>query len=643
MSSAGDSPPFDPNTYLEQIVEAFRRTSDNGLPPLIDRYALDGRFIHATDAEIRDRINEVANLWQRQAKMSTRAGIICRTLLAADNELRRTPGYQNPQWWRDQIAVAQPTDSRGEGPAEPPVHAATGDARGSAVEPGQQSEAKVSDAAAEPPPVVLPRPTGLQAEVMDDRVMVRWNEPTGIPTGVTFVVQRSVGTQIRQLRASQSNLSVEDRDPPAGRPLIYRVIASHADTGLRSVSQPLKVVFSPPVLKLSVRQARDGGVVGQWSAHQDLWRARAWRSNGDSSATASDSSELETRHEGFEDSQPPLGLQLYSVIPLYRDPDSGEIHQGPKTAVKVAVLEAPPLPVLVLDGGGQLESSTISVRWGELPAFTTLMLRRTADEPPGAPGNLLMAEEVDEIGELVASGLTGTTAIVSLPPGRWVLIPFAIAGDRAVRGGSKSIDVVPPMTSPEVLRVGPDVKVSWVWPAGMRLARLIWHAEGTDWSREITHNEYQRQGGVAFSRREAATVEIRGIVRSGSEVLMSAPATVKAPAQLPTVTFHAYKVRQLFGFRQSRNRRRMVIVADLPCTCSRLDIYVHAPDASRERDVVVKVMEVVDLGPDSPCDVTIHIPSAKQIERPCYISCRAESAHGVIRVDNFASRGREIS
>jgi hypothetical protein len=252
-----------------------------------------------------------------------------------------------------------------------------------------------------------------------------------------------------------------------------------------------------------------------------------------------------------------------------------------------------------------------------------------------------MLEESEQIGLPLfnGQGVTGTTAILALPAGRWVLIPLAVAGERAVRGDCLHVDVVPPVTVPEAVRNGPDVQVSWAWPEGLRLARVVWRAGGADIPREIARSEFQGRGSVTFRRPEAASIRITGVVRSGMDELTSAAVTVTAPAQLPTLT---YRVRRTGLLLPWSRRRRVVLTADLPCAGLHAVIYVHAPSRGPESDIELAVLDDLDLGPERSQGVMVTLPRVGEIARPCYLSCRATAGFGEVRVDQFASRGREI-
>ena len=90
-------------------------------------------------------------------------------------------------------------------------------------------------------------------------------------------------------------------------------------------------------------------------------------------------------------------------------------------------------------------------------------------------------------------------------------------------------------------------------------------------------------------------------------------------------------------------RRRVVLATDLPCVGLRAVIYVQPEDGDRGSDVELAVRDNLDFGPGRSQVVTVAIPRVGEIAGPCYLSCRATTGSGEVRVDNYFSRGRENS
>jgi hypothetical protein len=465
-----------------------------------------------------------------------------------------------------------------------------------------------------------------------------------VPADVSFRIERLNGTGARQFVAATPGTTIEDPSPPVGRPITYRVVAEHTASGAQSDAALLSVLLVPPVTDLAAAQVRDGRVVGHWRMHPDVWRVDVWRTLHGSPADRASGVTIQADASGFDDPQPPPGRYIYSVVPVYRDPDIDKTYRGRRAEVEVEVSDKPPRPRVSVDESRKHEPARVGLRWAELPDGVFLLVRGSAAEPAGAAGDLLMLAEADQVGSPVwnGQGFTGTTVNLVLPAGRWVLVPFAVGGGRAVRGDVLHVDVVPPVTLPEVIRNGPDVQVSWVWPNGLRLVRVVWRAVGVDVPREITKSEFQGRGSVTFRRSEAASIRITGVVRAGADELTSGTVTVAAPAQSPTLTYRVIRTPGILGLLPWSRRRRVILTTDLPCAGLRAVIYVHAPGDGRESDVQLAIRDDLDLGPGRSQEVLVTIPKAGEIARPCYLSCRANTGSGEVRVDHFASRGREI-
>lgn len=637
-------PDFDPETYIDRVLRPMGRGTDGSLPDVVVRYALDQFSPDAADQDLIRRVDEVVNLWLRQEEGGT-AGLAeaCRRCLVEDSRLREQAAYRDPRWWRGRI-----NDWRGFGQPDGASSAFPPPSGGHAERPSATEEPDQQPASEPPEPaetIELPPPTNLTATARDDRVILRWQGSPEAPADVSFAVERLTSTGARQFVGATPNTSIADLDPPGGRTVSYTVLAVQEATGARSAAALVEAVFTPPVTDLVAGQELDGRVAGHWKMHRDAWRAEAWRIPYGTAADRADGQLIQARKDGFDDPQPPPGRYIYRVAPVYRDQDVDQTYRGRPAEAEVEVFDEPPQPHVSVAGSGEHEPARVALRWGELPDGMFLLMRCSAVEPAGAAGELLMVDRAKRLGMPVWSGqgFTGTTANLALPAGRWVLIPFAVAGVRAVRGNCLNVDVIPPVRSPEAVRNGPNVQVSWVWPEGLRLARLVWRAEGADgFSREITRSEFQSGGGMTFERSEAASIRITGVVRSGADELTSAAVTVTAEAQRPTLTYHVKPIPGLAGRLPWSRRRRVVLLTDLHCVGLRAVIYVHAPSAGRESDIELAVSDDLTLGPGRSQDVTVTIPTADEMARPCYISCRATTGSGEVRVDDFASTGREI-
>lgn len=667
---------FDGNEYTERLLRPIRIGSV--LPSLVDRYALDRRHLNMADREVLGWIEQVVILWRRQADQGVATiAEACVHLLEEDEGLRRAPGYREAEWWREKIRAAKPADdsparhrvvgtlgeprretAQEQAPGAAPSHApqpptdprtpqvpdapARADDRPSSANPASGAGAGQSSSA------VL----DLTSEQRDDRVIIRWQAPRGVSNAMGFIVERQgPGTERRRWRVSGTVF--EDRDPPAGQRVVYRVAMQDSEQGVSSGVR-VSVIFTPPVSGIVTQQV-SSGVVGRWRPRQEVSETRVWRTIAGSSTDSADSEPVQSRVDGFHDGGVPPGQYVYSVIPVYRHPDGQTTYPGTCRRVPVEVVEwrPPPTPRVVVDEI-QRGAAQIALRWDQLPSGTSLLLRRVAEEPTGAPGDVLTVENACRVGESVEGGvaLEGNSARLTLPAGHWLLVPFSVAGTLAVRGHSLAVVIVPPVSNPEAVRDGPNVQVSWEWPEGVSLARVVWRTSGAELPREVTYSEYHRLGFVAFRSSETTEAEISGVFRSGSGELRSTPVTAAVAAQTPTLTFHVHRVWpwQLRRIRPYRPHglhwycatRRIIFTADLPCTGLRLEVCVRSPGDGPGSEVRVRVIEDLDLGPDRPHEVTLTIPDLNSTDRQHYLACRAETMSGPVRVNEYASTGREI-
>jgi hypothetical protein len=637
-------PAFDPANYIDTVLRPLGREGSGKLPDLVVRYALDQWPPEASDEDLMTQIDQVVDLWRRQEEGGT-AGLAeaCARCLVEDDKLRHQAAYLDPRWWRGRIREGQGLGQLSDlddldqlnGQRPEPTSPSSDDAVPSADDTARNRQ---------PPPPELPPPAGLTVATGDDCVILRWQAPPAAPADTKFTIERLSGTGTWQFLAATPGTTMEDTEPLAGRAVTYRVLAEHAPSGARSNPAFAEVLFTPPVTDLAAEQVRDGSVVGRWRTHPDTGSVDVRRTPRSSQAHQASGTTIPTQAGGFVDPHPSPGRYVYSIEALYLDPDTDQTYRGRPAEVEVEVFDEPPQPWVSLGESREHESARVTLRWSVLPDDMFLLMRRSAMEPAGVAGDLLMLAEAEQVGLPLfnSKGITGTTANLALPAGRWVLIPFAVACRRAVRGDCLHVDVVPPVTVPEAVRNGRDVQVSWAWPSGLRLARVVWRADGVDVLREIARSEFQGRGSVTFRRPEAASIRITGLVRSGVDELISAVVTVTAPSQLPTLTYRVRRVPSLPGLLPWSRRRRVVLATDLPCAGLRAVIYVHAPSRGQECDIELAVLDDLDLGPDRSHHVMVTLPKAGEIVRPCYLSCRATAGFGEVRVDQFASRGREI-
>ncbi|MEV4346692.1 hypothetical protein AB0J83_19705 [Actinoplanes sp. NPDC049596] len=120
---------FDAARYDREVLRPLRGTHGH-LPPgdLLARYAVDPAM---EAAELARHLTEIRAWWRERARAPDFRAEVCKLLIRADEELRRTSGdaLDDPAWWREQAHLSPVTEEPGPGsPADAPA-AAEGPAR----------------------------------------------------------------------------------------------------------------------------------------------------------------------------------------------------------------------------------------------------------------------------------------------------------------------------------------------------------------------------------------------------------------------------------------------------------------------------------------------------------------------------------
>ena len=423
-----------------------------------------------------------------------------------------------------------------------------------------------------------------------------------------------------------------------------------ADSDVQPPRMQTAAVFMLLVAGLFASQVSDGGVMGRWRTRANLHeRRRGGRRPGHRPTRLTPRWSRHASMASTTGIRPPAFILTAScrstgirraawptgANPQYRRP-------GRRPAAATAAGKRP---------RPARRNLAVALRWDPLPPGVSLLLRQAATDPAGAAGDSLTLEEARNVGKRVADGqaLGATTVEVALPAGSWIIIPFAVAGNLAVRGHAVTVDVVPAVTLPEAIRNGPDVHVSWDWPEGLTMARVVCRAGGVDRPREVTLHEFRRHGRVTFQVRDAAEVHIHGLVRRGAELLVSAPATARAPAQTPTLTYRVYRVRpwqvsrtrpyRVDGPRRSSATRRVILTVDMPCTGLTVELFANTPDGDRDSEVALTEIRDLELGPGRPHEVILTLPDLSAMDRPA--TCTAGRKLCQVRLWSTMSTARD--
>jgi predicted amidohydrolase len=644
---------FDAEIYMEKVIRAIR--PDRPLPGLAERYAL-GRDL--TGEAVVERVKEVVELWKRQQKSPvTSIGDAVGRLLTDHAGLAVEGDMESASWWRRKLASGSAPGTRRPDPpvlqrptSGIPFPAATVKiVVAPDTDPEPVAKPKLAEPTDELPPPdpllefadleaisarALPPPGKPQMKRTSSGVALKWSAPPVEPGSVRYLVRRA-GLETPHETEDTSWL---DGSPPVGIPLQYVVTALSMIDGARSQAAGDPIIYAPPVTDCAIQVTRTGGVEGSWRPPPEAAAVEVRRTVGEPSADTSKGVLIPVDGNTFSDPDPPAGQVLYDLVPVYPRV-GGTQYRGVPAEIAVEIIATPQPPNVT--SVEVTDDSRIILECDELPTDVRLVLVRVLAEPPGKPGDILLAGELPEFGagvELTRSDRRGCATEPQLT-GVAVYVPFAAAGVRMVRGEPMRVAVIPPVRHLEAVRNDNVATVSWGWPLGIQLARVTF-GEGELRTQEITRFDYKRRGGIEYREPEEAGVVVVGALRVGAEILLGVPASTTIPARPVIVTYSVERVGLArLGW---ASRRTVTVRSNQPCRDVRIEIYLHSPKSGTERDVRLKEIHAPFIGPHSPYRVTVVLDGV-HLHRPYYVSVRAHSPSAELVVDVSGSTGREVA
>jgi hypothetical protein len=626
------------------------------LPPIRVRYAIAANM---PDERLIARVHEVVELWnrQRETEIPTIADAVER-LLNEHVEFSLDGDVESPVRWRELLRsparprIPQtPPEDTGPAPAEARLP------RPDDVEPAGEVPA-ASEPQAEPentdypapgevgeevledqPPVPVPEVAGAQAsmapptdidlQITDDGVALRWSTPADSTGDVRYVVTRPGLMSGRVINET----TWFDGEPPAGQKFRYRITAVSGDGIRRSHAVTAQVLYAPKVTNYRWWMTRTGEVHAELRPPTHALAVEVRRTSGEPSANPAVGVHMDVRDNVFVDPAPPPGRLFYNFVPIYPGP-----YRGESTGFPVDVLPLPEPPSL--DSVEVGPDGSLVVRCAVLPEDVSLLLMRVSREPAGSVGDVLLPDELARFGtgvELVHANECGCITAPQ-PIGAAVYVPFAVAGRRAVRGPSRRVPIIPPVTGLEATRRGQVAMVSWGWPIGVKLAVVgVKVGDAEPVLRQITRMEFKLRGGFEFKHPYEAQITVAGAVIRGGELLQGEPIAIVAAAQPPVVYFTVSRPWwDWFGLGRSR---QVTICATESCDDVRVQVYLRSPGS--DRDIDLHVLHAPQIGPDKPVRETIQLRD-DGVRRPYFIKIRATRGTAELDVDWTRCIGREV-
>jgi len=242
-------------------------------------------------------------------------------------------------------------------------------------------------------------PTGLETQVLGDRVRLAWTPPPPDGLGpLTFAIMRKRGglpqhpgdgTRIAEV----STCEFEDRHLKPGETISYAVLAKRGEAESLTAVAVGPLVYLPDVQDVRV-EARAGAIELSWIPPQGVHEIRVVRKAGSPPTGPRDGERIATALDQALDS----GLREdqayhYAIYAVYRMADS---RRYPSQGVVVAAFPRVPLPPMNAPRLMITHSGHVRLDWTEPPRGSVRILRTTkpATAAPGAQLSVAAAEQL---------------------------------------------------------------------------------------------------------------------------------------------------------------------------------------------------------------------------------------------------------
>ncbi|MDX8146914.1 hypothetical protein SK854_32700 [Lentzea sp. BCCO 10_0061] len=296
-------------------------------------------------------------------------------------------------------------------------------------------------------------PAAVSATVDGAAVVVDWQPSPSTAGNIGYRVSRGA-----TLLAEKATAPLADLEAPAGVPLIYTVTTLRDGVpGGTAAAEPVAVL--PEVTDL--RLVTEPGVVfGRWKLPPGASRAVVRRTGSDVPADET----------GFTDRNVEPGTAYtYRVLVEYAT------LRSPGIDVRVVCLGEPDA---VTDLRAVAAGDVVDLTW--TPPHGDEVEIRLLTAPEAAPGGVVRLDQAALAGPVVATSRCGRVRVpaADLAGGR-TLVPVTVSGPVATIGTPATVDISSvEVTGLRAVRLGPQVQLSWHWPAWAREVLVVWRHGG---------------------------------------------------------------------------------------------------------------------------------------------------------------------
>ncbi len=402
---------------------------------------------------------------------------------------------------------------------------------------------------------IPPQPPGaLAVELAAGGPLVSW-QPSETAAARYLVTRHAGGEQAAV--ATTDGTRCEDRDAPTGAKVHYQVatVRGRARSEPRR-SEPLLVAHE--VRDLAVQEG-DGEVRLAWQPLPATARVLVHRS----ADGVAGSVELAGGRAGLVDGDVENGRRYAYRVSVEYD---GR-HETPGVTA-YAQPAPPPEGIETLE----LKAEAAGVRIGFAPpphgAVTVLRCDR---DPETEPGERLDPAALDDLGRRLRTEPSG--AVDTTPEGVCWYLPVTLAGGLAIAGQAIRHLALPAIESVSLTEAAGQFRLTWEWPEGVRLAKVVWrrdrqpHASDEDGSESawVRLGEYRDHGGFTIEAGPAGSGSLFAAVVAGLRTdggLMASSAIAKgarAAIRSAAKTDLTYAIRRV-GMR----KRRLEVEVEAP-------------------------------------------------------------------------------
>lgn len=205
----------------------------------------------------------------------------------------------------------------------------------------------------------------------------------------------------------------------------------------------------------------------------------------------------------------------------------------------------------------------------EPPPVGSITMLRCDSEPHVEPGSVVERARLADLGRLLS--VDGHCARDDPPSGISWYLPITVAGATAVAGRARRHVALPDIANVKAVEHGGEVRVTWEWPDGVRVAKVLWRrarqpagsGDAEADSAWVRLGEYRDHGGFTIDAPDPTplfvavvpAIRVDGILLAGTTIARAARAAIRPTA----------KIKLRYEVRRSGLRKK------------RLEVQVHAP------------------------------------------------------------------